>query len=402
MSTDSSPTPTSRIVEAAVVLGWDMAALYRFAKPRRLARPEFPHPEPPAALTNLSEMDARPRLELQLDGVDVRMRFLAAELRDAPAAPSTTEARNRLLELGQDDDAGRLFRRALDDLNLGLLRWLIAADSRVGAAYRLGRALSESCQDKPGQLEDVFCSGRGKAMTDWLEDLATALPPYSSTVVRGSFGRWRRAVGHPAATLGAAAGTRHAPRVPESYERRLSAALPDQGRMWRNILTGDLDPRDLLTQGDYQEHIENLLMRDRELLLSSARRLFVPILLPLLAVVALAVTVVAFVKTGTPLAQVAAALVAVAGGAAAGWKLVSASAAKALATVNEPLRGAQLGALMAKRATWPLDEAVRRALDDAVAVGVPAAPKEAAPKGERPTIPSPAAPPESAHQTKSS
>lgn len=384
--TQTAPTRAAALssaVEAAVVLGWDMASLYAFATPRRLARPEFPHPVPPPALTNLSQMDARPRLELQLDGIDVRIRFLVARLTDAPAAPSTTHARSLLTELGTHTDAGQRFRRALDDLNLSLLSWLIPTDSRIGTAYRLGRSLAESCQDKPDRLRDLFCSGRGKTMTDWLEDLATALPPYSSTVVRGSFGRWRQAVSDPTATVRSLGGTRRTPAVPEHYDRRLSAALPDQGRLWRNILTGDLDPRDLLTEADYQQHIERLLVRDRALLLSSARRLFIPILLPLVVVVALAVTVVALTKTGTPLAQAAAALVAVGGGAVAAWKLVSASAAHALATVNEPLREAQLGDLMAQRASRPLEAAIQRSLRDVLAAP-PGAPPPAVPPQEMP------------------
>ncbi|GGM13938.1 hypothetical protein [Micromonospora yangpuensis] len=134
----------------------------------------------------------------------------------------------------------------------------------------------------------------------------------------------------------------------------LGAELRDQGELWRGVLTGGLHPRDLLDEDDYAQVARNLIIRDRRLVVQAARGIFVPVLVPLLAVLLVVVGVSAFAASGSPTTRGAVALVGLGAGLAAIWRSVSASALAVAGEVNRPLVDSELTVRMADRLSRPL------------------------------------------------
>lgn len=133
-------------IVTALRLGWWMADAYhhgQHAEPRAFTetRPAVP----PAKLSNLTEMSAHRRMRMYLDGVDVALAQIADLTRHTGPVPDTSAARALLPDLGQPDPTDPVpLLLALDDLNVEVLRWAMAANHRVGLAYRLGRSVADT------------------------------------------------------------------------------------------------------------------------------------------------------------------------------------------------------------------------------------------------------------------
>ena len=183
-------------IVTALRLGWWMADAYhhgQHAEPRAFveARPAVP----PAKLSNLTEMSAHRRMRMYLDGVDVALAQIADLTRHTGPVPDTSAARALLPDLGQPDPADPVpLLLALDDLNVEVLRWAMAANHRVGLAYRLGRSVADTV--RAGDVTQLLrqFGGRQVQISRWLDELASVLPPYSAAVVRRSLAAWASAV----------------------------------------------------------------------------------------------------------------------------------------------------------------------------------------------------------------
>ncbi|MEV4823728.1 hypothetical protein [Micromonospora sp. NPDC049274] len=332
-------------IVTALRLGWWMADAYHHgqqAEPRAFvdARPAVP----PAKLSNLTEMSTHRRMRMYVDGVDVALAQIADLTRHTGPVPDTSAARALLPDPGQPDPADPVpLLLALDDLNVEVLRWAMAANHRVGLAYRLGRSVADTVRaGDVAQLLRQF-GGRQVQISRWLDELATVLPPYSAAVVRRSLAAWSNTVDR------AGHGD---PAVPAPAE--LSRALRGQGDLWRDVLTGGLHPRDLLDEEDYAVIARNLIIRDRRLVAQAARGIFWPVLVPLLLVLFAVVGVSAAAAAGSPTTRATVALVGLGAGLAAIWRSVSGPALAVASEVNRPLLDSELTARMALRLNRPL------------------------------------------------
>ncbi|MBQ0988969.1 hypothetical protein [Micromonospora sp. H61] len=335
-------------IVTALRLGWWMADAYhhgQHAEPRAFveARPAVP----PAKLSNLTEMSVHRRMRMYLDGVDVALAQIADLTRHTGPVPDTSAARALLPDLGQPDPADPVpLLLALDDLNVEVLRWAMAANHRVGLAYRLGRSVADTV--RAGDVTQLLrqFGGRQVQISRWLDELASVLPPYSAAVVRRSLAAWASAVdsaGHGDPT--------------EPTPATLSRALRGQGDLWRDVLTGGLHPRDLLDEEDYAVIARNLIIRDRRLVAQAARGIFWPVLVPLLLVLFAVVGVSAAAAAGSPTTRATVALVGLGAGLAAIWRSVSGPALAVAGEVNRPLLDSELTARMALRLNRPLTTA---------------------------------------------
>jgi hypothetical protein len=361
-------------VTTALNLGWWMADAFHFAKPGRLMHPDQV-PKVPDSLANLSQVQPRDRFRMYIDGVEVHLKGLARVIPDAQNAPSAEPMRAALKALDTDDkEAANNLLMALNRLNMDVLTWLLAIDRRLGTAYGLGRSLFITTRNQEAHLDKLRAQfdERIIEIRKWLDQLASALPPYSAGIVRHSLDLWTDEV----------RATVHEPDS-DSVLTQIARHLPEQGDVWRSLLSGDLDGRVLLDSSDYADIAEQLAVDNRRLLgLLSRRILFTRPArvaaaragagnnpnrrhgLPLIVYFTLAISVVlivsVFAATGSPTVRVAAALVALVGGGISVWRIVSQPLNAAMRTVNRPLYDAQLTVHVALRISWPLDSARRR------------------------------------------
>lgn len=373
------PSPTGKdsgalvqdSVTTALNLGWWMAEAFHFAKPGRLMHPDKAS-EIPNRLANLDQVQPRDRFLMYVEGAEIRMKGLAQVVQGAQNAPSAEPVRVTIKALAVDDkEAADHMLISLNRLHMDILTWLLAIDQRLGTAYGLGRSLFMTTRNQEVHLEKVRAQfdERIIEIRKWLDQLASALPPYSAGVVRHSLGMWTDEVRSAAKELNS-----------ELMLMQMARHLPDQGDVWRSLLTGDLDGRVLLESNDYAAIAEQLALDNRRLLgLLSRRILFTRPArevgvraeaqnnpsrrrgLPLIVYFILAISAVLIVSvlaaTGSPTVRVAAAVIALAGGAISAWRIVSQPLNAAMRTVNRPLYDAQLTVHVAHRISLPLDRA---------------------------------------------
>ncbi|MGY3517409.1 hypothetical protein ACVMYR_13970 [Micromonospora sp. PTRAS2] len=362
-------------VVTALRLGWWMADAYHHAQTADLSAPQRRPGGPPVKLTNLTEMSGRRRLRMYLDGIDVALAQIAALTGTGGTAPSTAAARaatptgtttaeataatptgtttaEATAALPAETtpapvgEATAALLLALDDLNVDVLRWAMAANPRIGLAYRLGRSLADTVRHGEAEQVPWRFAGRQHEISRWLDELASVLPPYSAAVVRRSLRAWadavtRARVGDPA----------------EAGLDELARELRNQGDRWRNVLTGGLHPRDLLDEEDYAVVARNVIIRDRKLVVQAARGIFWPVLVPLLVVLFAVVGVSAAAAAGSPTTRAAVALVGLGAGLTAIWRTVSGPTLAVAGEVNRPLLEGELTVRMAGRVDGPLADA---------------------------------------------
>jgi len=145
-------------------------------------------------------------------------------------------------------DPGRAPGATLDavfTLHCRLLEALTVTDFRLGKAYGLGRAVAETAllpaaaaggADRVHQFRSVLRSGRLITIQDWLADLKTLLPSHVAYAVSRGLADWQRWAGH---------------HLNEADSDQARSALRVQGRIWRELLTGEKAARDILSLSDY-------------------------------------------------------------------------------------------------------------------------------------------------------
>ena len=130
-------------------------------------------------------------------------------------------------------------------LHCRLLEALTVSDVLLGKAYGLGRAIAETALlpanaitdgQRAAQFRCMFDAGRVITIKDWLADLKTLLPDHTAYAVSRSLHDWQRWVAGAPDTADWA-GARSAIRV--------------QGRLCRELLTGEKAARDILSLSDY-------------------------------------------------------------------------------------------------------------------------------------------------------
>lgn len=206
-------------VQAALALGWEMAELY--APPA----PTPPRPHAPERLPAITELSAADRVTL----VTARL----AGLLECALGPG---ARNhgrleQLREIGPGDPEA--WRRAAYELHVELLTRLASGDGTLARAYEVGRALAELSSDPRDMsaLLDRLEPDRLLPVEGQLADLSSTLPPHSAAAVAATLDRWRAWTAEARAREDLAA---------------VRGALARQRTLWRVLLTGQKDAREML------------------------------------------------------------------------------------------------------------------------------------------------------------
>ncbi|MGA4684190.1 hypothetical protein [Micromonospora sp. AB353] len=339
-----TPRDERTAVVTALRLGWSMADAYHHAQTADLTEDGHRQVPAPPKLSNLTELAGRHRLSMYLDGVDVALAQIAPLTPLGRTVPSTAAAR-RITGAGADREP---LLRALDDLNIDVLRWTMATNHRVGVAYRLGRSLADTVRRGDADQLAARFGGRHLQISRWLDELASVLPPYSAAVVRRSLAAWATAVGR--ATVGDPG---------EAGLAELARELRNQGDLWQDVLTGGLHPRDLLDEENWAVVARNVIIRDRKLVAQAARGIFWPVLAPLLLVLLAVVGVSAAAAAGSPTTRAAVALVGLGAGLTAIWRSISTPTLSVAAEVNRPLLDSELVVQMTARIDRPLIAARR-------------------------------------------
>jgi len=237
MATIETPSSTDKDVCAALALGWQVAQLFH-----------SPVCEGPVADPSLG--DRLPGRSLFPDAT--KSKWLGEQIQSQmttllrPTPPGVMEAMAEVL--AALDDPGRTREATLEvifRLHCRLLEALTVADYRLGKSYGLGRAMAETAlmparpatdAEAKRSLLELLARGRLITIMDWLADLKTLLPDHTAYAVSRSLHDWERWVSQPRAD-GEWAAARSAIQV--------------QGRIWRQLLTGEKAARDILKLSDY-------------------------------------------------------------------------------------------------------------------------------------------------------
>ncbi|MFZ0040453.1 MAG: hypothetical protein WAK93_04040 [Solirubrobacteraceae bacterium] len=212
----ASPTVADPSITAALALGWEMADLYatRGAPPVQ--------GDPPATLPSAEELGQRP--EAALERVSM---LIARALGDAGVQAASIDG---LRALGADDGG---WRAALLEVHTQLTTALGAHDTSSLGAYDVGRALADTCRE-PRDLSELIDRLDAPALLSAegrLADLSSRLPPHSAAAVSATIAQWK-------------AWTADA-RARENLDD-VRGALARQGALWRALLTGEKDARQML------------------------------------------------------------------------------------------------------------------------------------------------------------
>lgn len=221
----------------AVALGWQVAQLFHAPVHRGPAR----DPERGGHLPGRSEFPGASQsawlgeqIQSQITGLLARPPQVLSEAMSDVLAALTDPCRTRDATLD-----------AVFTLHCRLLEALTVADFLLGKAYGLGRAIAETVILPAGaatsgprerQFRSVFEAGRLITVNDWLADLKSLLPGHTAYAVSRGLQDWQQWVaGRPAGDDWNAA----------------RAAIRVQGRIWRELLTGEKAARDILSLADY-------------------------------------------------------------------------------------------------------------------------------------------------------
>lgn len=314
----------SRSIQEAFALGWEVSRLHLSGGSRVAHAPSgTSHP----SLPGLSDLSKHRRTQIGIDSVDARLVRIGAVFTGSRIRPPSTEPLHQAFDAGVAEPA---FREAVRELHLELLRALTVAESRLGKAYTLGRALHETHHTRDAaDLTSSFRFHRVLGLCRSLEDLKGWFPAHSSRAVAGSLRRWRDWIESKPPAL-ANAG----PDAPQ----RVRDALLRQGDLWYGLLTGEQRGTDLLRSTDYVDAATELARQSQQLLGRLVRGY--ALTLAVMVTIIVAAVVSAALTDGVP--QVAAALVAVAGALGITWKGVGASIAHLAGALREPLWTRQL------------------------------------------------------------
>jgi hypothetical protein len=230
----SSPGPG---VCAAVALGWQVAQLFHSPVHRGPAT----DPDRGEHLPGRSEFPGASQSAWLGEQIQAQT---AALLTRPPQV--VLDALADLMTLLTDPGRGRdATLEAVFTVHCRLLEALTVADVRLGKAYGLGRAMAETAlvpadaatdERREQQFRGMLETGRLITINDWLVDLKTLLPDHTAYAVSRSLHDWREWVANTPAS-----GDWKAAR----------SAIRVQGRIWRELLTGEKAAQDILCLSDY-------------------------------------------------------------------------------------------------------------------------------------------------------
>ncbi len=290
--------PADPAILTAVGLGWSMAELYASVRPRDLKPPPAPKqpapapgtPAPPgriqlqADLPGLGSLLDRQEFALIADQVTVAVHQLAPRITSAGLNVPEHDDWLSLSSRRGDAETDYQLARSVLLFHDALLAALTAADHQTGLAYGLGRAVADltlrmspsllkTRAEQPGAaqadpaaaaavrqqaLTDDLRDGRVDAISGWLKELHTALPPHVAGAMIGSIRQWNQWAATPM--------WQGAPLDWGAHGREVERALTTQGKRWRLLLTGQVNPLDQMSPDDYVQAAGFFVGRVRQIL----------------------------------------------------------------------------------------------------------------------------------------
>jgi len=229
--------PVSARIGGAVALGWQVAQLFHSPVHRGPAG----DPSRGDHLPGRSEFPGASQSVWLGEQVQSQVQQLMA----SPPQVLMVALANALAALTNRDRSRDATLDAVFTLHCRLLESLTVADVVLGKAYGLGRAIAETSllpanaitdELRAAQFRVMFEAGRLITIKDWLADLKTLLPGHTAYAVSRSLHDWQRWVASAPDTADWAAAR---------------SAIRVQGRLWRELLTGEKDARDILSLSDY-------------------------------------------------------------------------------------------------------------------------------------------------------
>lgn len=221
----------------AVALGWQVAQLFHSP----VCAGPASDPERGEHLPGRSDFPGASQSVWLGEQIQSQMHFLVAK-----PPPVLVQAMSDVLALLTDPGRNRdATLDAVFTLHCRLLEALTVADFLLGKAYGLGRAVAEiallpvsalSDEQRRLQFLSMFDGARLIRIGDWLADLKTLLPDHAAYAVSRGLHDWRQWVQD-----NRQAGDWNAARC----------AIRVQGRIWRELLTGEKAARDILSLPDY-------------------------------------------------------------------------------------------------------------------------------------------------------
>jgi hypothetical protein len=254
-----NPTLSRSAATSAFSAGWMIALLYGRV-------PRLPASDQ-ANLPTVNELGRSHRAGLILGQLDRLLRGPLAEATEAPPGDDTILTAD-LKPVDRLDDPKPLQER-IQSFHITLLTRLTVFDRRLGEAYSLGRSLCDTCW-QPHSLQE-FRSQFGKYrlanLQAWMTDLSSCLPECSAAGVSQSLSHWT-------AWLDAN------PNLDwDTYGPVVQRAARGQGEQWRSLLSGEKDPKSLLTPEGYVAAGEAALARASRIVRKVVVHFWLPILI---------------------------------------------------------------------------------------------------------------------------
>jgi len=210
------------IVVAALALGWEMADLYAAREV------DGPTPELPETLPGVGRLTPRQTVHATL----LRIRTLIRQALGPAVADTITLPSAQILgELPEGHQPA--WGQALYELHVQISGALRASGDAPLHAYDAGRSLAEVCRH-PKDLSALMDRLEGASVIPIqgrLADLSTRLPEHSAAAVSATLEQWRR-------------WTADARARENMIDVR--AALTRQAELWRALLSGDKDARQMI------------------------------------------------------------------------------------------------------------------------------------------------------------
>ena len=217
---------------SALALGWEMSRLYGTPKPRSGTLRVLP-----SELPSESELRVGQRTRAGIAKVEYLIsQILHDTWSTGEQAPSVSPLRN---------DAGgeaNRWKRLVFDLHVLLVVELRAIDMGLFHAYDLGRSLSDTCRRpvKVADLAERFEEHRVNAIQGRLADLRTRLPAHAAAAVAATLPEWTKWV------------VESNPKRPtKERAAEIRGTLTRQGTLWRAVVTGEKDCRQMLDPNDF-------------------------------------------------------------------------------------------------------------------------------------------------------
>lgn len=336
MSTNDSDDPAKLPVCRAFQLGWDMSCLYRQARPRSSRQPF-------TVSTDSESKPVYPKLPAKSDlsgGDKTERRLVAVDAGLFRLCETFDQAGLERPDVGPvwaafDGTDRRQLKEAVFTLYRETMLRLQAGDTRLGRAFNLGRALEATRSSQPGDLPERFKKNRIDGLRNELDDLVSALPPHAGRAVGFSLYWWQCALAPVLKDLGPGA------------RPRLAKRLDRQGEMWRSLLAGEKDGRDLLDVPDYLAAASRLVDHAASIGGATFRAYRRPLTISLIVLV---VAVALAVFLGGPGGTIAA-VTGIAAAFGISWHGIGVTTSSLAKALQEPLWGAELDLAVAEGIT---------------------------------------------------